>query len=271
MKELLKVIGFTLLVMGGYTYFASSIPQVKGEPPEELSITGPMTMEEFIEYGKNVFGTEENPGKGTCPLCHKRIGGRAPLLDGITFRAEERIKDPRYKGKAKNAEEYIRESEICPSCFVVEGYGEPGTNDTVSPMPKIHRPPTALAPVEIDSVIAFLQSRDGVPVTVSPPTAQVSTAGEGVEIGEVEEKIQPAVTSPEEAIKKFKCGSCHQVAGEKGEGGPDLTRIGDKAKGKEAYLIQSILNPEHNKKAMLEGMTVQELNIIIKYLLEQKG
>lgn len=271
MKELFKVIGFSLLVMGGYTYFSNSIPQIRGEPPAELSITGPMTMEEFIEYGKNVFGTEDNPGKGTCPLCHKRIGGRAPLLDGVAFRAEERIKDPRYKGKAKNAEEYIRESEMCPSCYVVEGYGKPGTNDTVSPMPKTNRPPIGLAPVEINSVIAFFQSRDGAPITVSPPTAAVIAAAEGVEVGEVEEKVQPIAASPEEAIKKFRCGSCHQVAGEKGEGGPDLTRIGDKAKGKDAYLIQSILNPDHNKNERLEGMTVQELNIIIKYLMEQKG
>ena len=181
-KEFFKVIGFSLLVMGAYTYFANAIPQVRGDPPVELSITGPMTMEEFIDYGKNVvFGTDDAPGKGTCPLCHKRIGGRAPLLDGVAFRAAERIKDPRYKGKATNAEEYIRESEMCPSCYVVEGYGVPGTNDTESPMPKTNRPPIGLAPIEMDAVIAFFQSRDGAPVTVSPPAASVETTDKGKE------------------------------------------------------------------------------------------
>lgn len=187
MNEFFKVLGFSLLVMGGFTYFSNSIPQVRGDPPVELSISGPMEMEEFIEYGKSVFGTEDSPGKGTCPLCHKRIGGRAPLLDGVAFRALERIKDPRYKGKATNAEEYIRESEMCPSCYVVEGYGKPGTNDTESPMPMTHKPPIELAPIEINSVIAFFQSRDGAPITVSPPKTETSAAGEGVEVAKGEE------------------------------------------------------------------------------------
>jgi hypothetical protein len=178
MKEFFKVVLFSLFIMGVYTWFSNAIPQVRSDPPVEVSLTGPMTMEEFVEYGKSVVGSEDAPGKGTCPLCHKRIGGRAPLLDGVAFRAAERIKDPRYKGKAANAEEYIRESEMCPSCYVVAGYGVPGTNDTESPMPKTDKAPIGLAPIEINSVIAFFQTRDGAPVTVSPPTAEGSAGGE---------------------------------------------------------------------------------------------
>ena len=73
-------------------------------------------------------------GKGSCTLCHNKMG-RAPMLSEIGKNAPERLKDPRYKGTAKNLEEYIYESETKPSAYVVAGFGKSGTNDTESPMP----------------------------------------------------------------------------------------------------------------------------------------
>ena len=35
---LVKVSVFALLVMGAYTYYANSIPQLQSKPPEELSL-----------------------------------------------------------------------------------------------------------------------------------------------------------------------------------------------------------------------------------------
>ena len=33
--------------------------------------------------------------------------------------APNRIKDPNYKGKATNTKEYVKESILCPGCYVV--------------------------------------------------------------------------------------------------------------------------------------------------------
>ena len=84
--------------------------------------------------------------------------------------SEQRLKDSRYKGKAKTGEEYLRESMMEPSIFVVAGFGKAGTNDSESPMPQISGPAVGLKPAEINAVIAFLQTKDGGKATVPLPT-----------------------------------------------------------------------------------------------------
>jgi len=44
-----------------------------------------------------------------------------PSLAGIGTRAAERIADPTYKGSAKTADDYIRESILTPNQWVVPG------------------------------------------------------------------------------------------------------------------------------------------------------
>ncbi|HDO52394.1 MAG TPA: cytochrome C, partial [Rhizobiales bacterium] len=102
MRQFLSVIVFSLLTIGffaGYSNFG--IPQIEPAPPpkEEKLDLGSMTMDQFIAVGGKLFS-----GKGTCTLCNNNLG-RAPLLDTIGEVAQQRLKDPRYKGEATNIEE----------------------------------------------------------------------------------------------------------------------------------------------------------------------
>jgi cytochrome c2 len=62
-----------------------------------------------------------------CGTCHtlKRAGTAGvfgPDHDGIGTRAEARIHDPNYRGEAKTAADYIRESVRDPGAYRVPGY-----------------------------------------------------------------------------------------------------------------------------------------------------
>ncbi len=164
MKNFFKVIIFSIAVIGLYALFAIEyIPPIQPAPPpkEEVLDLGAMSMEDFIALGEKIYN-----GKGTCTLCHNPVVKRAPLLEQVAAIAEERLKDPRYKGEAKNAEEYIYESMVHPSAYVVAGYGVTGTNDTVSPMPDVSTGAIGLNEVELRAIIAYLQDTAGMDVTV---------------------------------------------------------------------------------------------------------
>lgn len=279
MKSFLKVVVFSALVFSFFAAFANfGIPQVKPAPPpteEKLDLAN-MTMDQFVALGDKIFH-----GKGTCTLCHNNVGKRAPMLDdpgdgAVVNRAPGRLKDPRYKGKATTPEEYIRESEKEPSAFVVAGYGT--DNDTKSPMPVTTSGSIGLSDAELDSVIAYLQTKAGVDVTVKIPVGAPPAAKEGGEAA----PPAPAKT-PEEAIAKFGCGACHKIAKEEGAIGPDLTHVGKRAN--EAYIRQSILVPNAVIAKNCPGgpcpadmmppdfgtkMTGSELEMLVQYLLKSK-
>lgn len=167
MNNFLKVTAFSLFLIGVYTFFSDKlIPPITPEaPPKDEEVTaGSMTVEDFIRLGEKVFN-----GKGACTLCHNPVGGRAPSLDGIIKKAGGTIKEAGYRGGAKSAEEYVRESMANPSAYVVPGFGVTGSNDKVSPMPDVRAGEIGLSEVEIDSVIAYFQSAGGFEVTVGPP------------------------------------------------------------------------------------------------------
>src|SRR5436305_967178 len=61
-----KVGVFALVVMGSYSYFANSIPQIESKPPQELSLEGgTVTPAQLVKAGEEIFKT-----KGTCEICH---------------------------------------------------------------------------------------------------------------------------------------------------------------------------------------------------------
>jgi hypothetical protein len=149
---------------------------------------------------------------------------------------------------------------MCPSCYVVKGYGKAG--DKVSPMPVIVKPPISLSPIEANAVIAWLQSKDTPgefsKVTVPVPSAEDSAPTESAE----EEGEQPifvtGTESIEEMINTLGCPLCHTIPGipgAVGQLGPLLhekinapMRIKDprykgKAKTGREYTQESILNP----------------------------
>ena len=80
-----KVGVFAVAVMGGYSWFANSIPQIESKPPQELSLEGGnVTPAQLVKAGEEIYHT-----KGTCEICHRigQKGTRAPDLAGVGARA----------------------------------------------------------------------------------------------------------------------------------------------------------------------------------------
>ena len=142
-------------------------------------------------------GTAKEYGKGRCTLCHafkkttKSHYFIGPNLGGVTDRANERLRDPNYhrghpkarktvikeaypgSGTATNALEYLAESLLCVSCYVVPGYGIPGTYDQVSPEIDVTQPPYNLRLDDLAAVIRWLYLNDG---KTLPPRDQIDAA-----------------------------------------------------------------------------------------------
>lgn len=270
MTNFLKVSGFSLLVIGGFSAYSNfGIPKIIPEPPpvEEKLELGAMTMDQFIALGSKIYN-----GKGTCTLCHNAMG-RAPMLDKIGMVAAENLKSPNYKGAAKTVEEYLHESLVKPSAFVTTGFGKAGSNDTESPMPDVSGGGIGLSEAEIAAVIAYLQDTSGSEVTVTIPAVPAA----GAETATAEQTA--LLKTPEEIIAKHTCGVCHVfaghvVAGKAGTLGPSLARIG--AKKRREYLRQSILDPDAvipkgyapgmMPKTYGEQLKAQELEMLVNYL-----
>ncbi|MCP4319192.1 MAG: c-type cytochrome [Hyphomicrobiales bacterium] len=273
MRQFLSVVAFTLITIGCFTAYSNyGIPQIEPAPPpkEEKLDLGSMTMDQFVALGERLFN-----GKGTCTLCHNSLG-RAPLLDTLGDVTPGRLGDARYEGEAGNVEEYLIESLVEPSAFVVEGFGKKGTNDTESPMPDVSGGGISLSEAEILAVVAYLQERGGSEVTVEIPT----DVGEGDEDEEEEEELEPreAVSDPKLLVSMFMCDACHMIDGEGGDIGPDLSGIG--AARDRAYLRRAILDPnaditegfepDQMPEDMAEQMYVSELEILVDFLAENK-
>ena len=292
------------LLLAGYTNWLPQ--QRSDPPPKEAALVGDVTMSEFAEMGRVIiFGAKQvagqkSIGKGQCPLCHTfdpgDNSGRCPNLFGVENRSHDRVKEDRYatspiaigetdpasgivKGKYDEipeeyrrqngpdeftGEDYIRESVMCPTCYVVEKFGNDG--DTKSPMPIISKPPISLSRIEVNAVIAYLQSKDtpGEFATVTVPLPQDDAGNTGVAVAEApdEDEDKPVfVTGTEDIqamINTLGCPLCHTIPGVEGAMGmlgPELhekinapKRIKDpnykgKATNTKEYVRESILNP----------------------------
>jgi mono/diheme cytochrome c family protein len=222
-----KVGLFSLVVMGGYSWFANSIPQIESKPPQELSLEGGnVTPAQLVKAGEEIYHT-----KGTCEICHRigQKGTRAPDLAGVGARAAKT--KPGMSAKA-----YLLESLIQPQAYVVEGYPPI--------MPVVDKPPIALNRSEVWALVAFLESLGGtVDVTLNdiPPTVGAS-GGETAAAAEV--KI-PGDPKAGEAVFQGKgtCIACHK-AGKIGASpvGPDLSQIA-KIQTPD-YIMKKILDPK---------------------------
>jgi len=271
-RVFLQTMGFSLLMILLFTLIANLLPQVEGEAPEDKEVDlGALTMDSFIALGESLFS-----GKGTCTLCHNAMG-RAPdiLVMNMLDTAEERLADERYKGEAKDSAHYLRESMLDPSAYVVATFGKKGSNDSESPMPTINKAPIGLTDIEIDAIIAFLQTKDGGEATVELPTEAPAVAEPAA--ASANGAPAPAATA-EEAIAKYGCQACHSMLGTESSVGPDLSKAGARLSAED--IRQSILEPN---KVISEGfdsnimptdfaerMTVKELNMITKLLGEAK-
>ena len=251
-------------------------------------------MGRIIIFGAKQVAGQKAIGKGQCPLCHTFAAGdnigRCPNLFGIDERGATRVKEDKYMNEpvkvgevepatgivkgapdqipdeyrregaggydSMNSEDYIRESMMCPTCYVVKGFGGPG--DKKSPMPVISKPPVSLSPIEVNAVIAWLQSRetpgDYSRITVPLPSDQPIEEASAEEAPIFVTGAEPI----DQMINTLGCPLCHTIPGIEGavgELGPKLhektnamDRIKDprykgKATNVKEYVRESILDP----------------------------
>ncbi len=273
MRQFLSVVAFTLVTIGFFAAYSNyGIPQIEPAPPpkEEKIDLGSMTMDQFVAFGERLFN-----GKGNCKLCHNALG-RAPTLGTIGEVVPKRLKDPRYKGEAGNVEEYLTESLVKPSAFVVAGFGKKGTNDVESPMPNVSSGSIGFSDAEVAAVVAYLQDSGGAEVTVEIPS-DIATKKED---GDAQEEAEPreAISDPNKLLAMFTCDACHMINGEGGDVGPNLSKIG--AARDAAYLRRAIIDPNADiaegfePDQMPEGMTdqmyVSELEVLVSFLVGLK-
>jgi len=273
---LAKTIGFSLALTLVFTSVTLLLPQVEGEAPVDEKVDlGALTMDDFVVMGEKLFNN-----KGTCTLCHKPAPlGRAPDIAGLDMVAtsSKRLADERYKGEAKDAEGYIRESLVDPSKYVVATWGKKGTNDSVSPMPAIDKAPIQLSAMEMDAVIAYLQAKDGNEVTVSLPSPEAAAEVAAATPAQGSAAAPVLAATPEEALQKYTCAACHSMTSRDVLVGPGLSDVG--ARLSVDQIRQSIIDPN---AVITEGfpaampadfaakMTVKELEMIVNYLAEKK-
>ena len=221
-----KVGVFALAVMGFYTYFSNSIPQIESKPPQELSLEGGnVTPAQLVAAGEGIY-----KGKGTCDVCHRigATGARAPDLGGVGARAAQRK-------AGVSAKAYLMESLINPAAHVVEGFPPI--------MPAVDKPPIALNRSELWALTAFLQSLGGtvdVALDDIPKTAGATAAG-GATPPRVELPGNPTA-GKQIFMGKGGCIACHK-AGDVGASpvGPDLSQIA--AIQTPDYIMKKILDP----------------------------
>ena len=296
-SALMRIGGFMFFVAAALSGYGNWLPQVEGGfPPPEVKLDfQSMSGQQLGDEGeKIIFGglgqskVQGAIGKGQCPLCHGFNQGflseRAPNLWDIPARAEERLKHEKYhmndpasrdtvqheafegSGTATTGQEYMAESHACPNCFVVPGFGVKGSNDTESPMPRIHKPPISLTIGELAAVDTWMYVREG----KDAPTYDEIQASYEKFIPEADRAKASADEGPAggvlatgeepitELFMKAACPACHTIPGIKdavGKVGPLLMegtnapqRMKDpgyqgKAESTREYITESILNP----------------------------
>ena len=288
-----------LLPVNGTT--APQEGDIREHPPKLLNYSKMTTRQLANEGEKIIFGgigqskVQGAVGRGMCPLCHAFNGNtlaeRAPDLRGVTDRAPGRLKDPRYhvgkpderntvqheafpgSGTATSTLEYLAESDLCHSCYVVAGYGIRGTHDTDSAAPSSLYTPISLSINDVVALTTWLYVNDGKKPPspheiedaykkfVDPPRWEAMVRTRDTPPHEGQQKGQLFATGEEAVSDIFRvaqCTVCHTIPGipgAVGTQGPKLTmkthapaRIKDetyrgKATTVREYITESILYP----------------------------
>jgi cytochrome c551/c552 len=274
----LNVVLFSLEATLAYTIVGNLVPQIESRPQAELQLSPDATPEQLVAAGEQLFY-----GKGTCALCHSiepseaarcPVLGAGPLGPAMGARAQERVKEAGYKGKAKDGAEYLIESMTDPGAHLVEGFPPI--------MPAINKPPIALNNDEIAAAAAFLQSLQGGQVTVTPKLVAAFTGTEAPAPGTAAAQPVAATATnrpPEQLITELACIACHKFDDPGPLVGPSLWDLG--ARQDEAYIRQSILDPNaviaEGFPPMLmppdlaEKMSGAEFERLVQWLKDHKG
>ncbi|RKU32095.1 hypothetical protein C6497_00215 [Candidatus Poribacteria bacterium] len=191
----MKLVAFSLGVIWFYAFVAALVPNTSTATGDVTSLDW-SDPDAVAEIGLTIFNT-----KGQCAACHtldtSAPKGRCPDLTDIGINAASRV-------PGMGAKEYLIESLYDPGKYLVPGYGKI--------MPEVWKNPIALTKLEIEAVIAFLQSLGG-DIDPEPFTEPIDRA----DIGTTAEALPPLLSGdPEEGKKVFisaACISCHVVKG----------------------------------------------------------
>lgn len=212
--------------------------------------------------GTIIFGASDptgrvtGAGRGQCTLCHSFESTKnshyflGPNLSHVTDLAEQRLKDPRYhlgdpqrrdtvvqeaypgSGTATNALEYLAESLLCASCYVVAGHGIPGTDDRQSREIEVTQPPISLRVAELIAIITWFYVHEGkVPPTPKSIEAALAKFVIPLEWARLTHDLDEPLPDPRAAVlvsgeervdeifAKAQCVACHVIPGVPGSTG----------------------------------------------------
>ena len=190
----MRLLTFSLAVIWFYAFVAGLVPESSTAVNlTELDWSDPDAV---AEQGALVFN-----GKGQCAACHTvdttAPPGRCPDLTDIGTNAATRV-------PGMDAKAYLIESMYQPANFLVPGYGKI--------MPEVWKAPIALSKLEIEAVIAYLQSQGG-EIDPTPFDEPIDRA----DAGTTAEALPPLLTGDPELGKKVfvdaACITCHAVTG----------------------------------------------------------
>ena len=228
MKSFLKSAVFSLCILGFFVFVCMYVTGLSGGGGGGGGATGINP-----EAGEAIYW-----GDGQCHTCHS-IGTsgsatRGPNQEGLAARAEERAKE----AGLSSGLEYLVESIVNPSAFVVEGY------DNI--MPKVYDAPIMLGREQIQAVLTYLQTLGGesnIEAVAKFAEKIPETSGEAVApwVPPIDVDIKEGELVFFDESRGVTCSKCHVLNGKGSKVGPDLTGIG--AVQTPQYLIESVLKP----------------------------
>ena len=193
-SSVMRLLTFSLAVIWFYAFVAGLVPE--SSTAVNLTSLDWSDPDAVAEQGALVFN-----GKGQCSACHtvdtSAPKGRCPDLTDIGVNAARRV-------PGMDAKTYLIESLYQPANYLVTGYGKI--------MPEVWKAPIVLSKLEIEAVIAYLQSQGG-EIDPTPFDEPIDRADAGTAAA----ALPPLLTGTPELGKKVfvdaACISCHAVAG----------------------------------------------------------
>ena len=249
-----KIFAFTVVLIGLFIWAGNGITRVSGEG-------SPLALGEGLsaENGELIFW-----GPGKCSTCHS-IGSRGSSVRGpnlgqsdvgpiIAVRAEERGRAREGDlGRILTATEYLIESVIRPSAFVVDGFKDE--------MPTVYEPPISLGPDQLGSVILYLQTLGGAPdpASIVLPAEVRQAAGRVADVEAWAPYLDGDSVVGREIFFDLEgptpCAKCHTVGDVGGDIGPDLSAIAGTRTAQ--FIVESILEPSAVIAGGYESVLIQ--------------
>ncbi len=240
-NAVVRVFIVLLVVLGAFLWVGSTITAMTGGEKKAGGL-----VEVSPEGGEQIFW-----GKGRCFTCHSMgdqgSAVRCPNLGQfgekfalpIGARAAERAKERSEEtGLHYTVTDYLVESLAKPDAYVVDGFK--------NEMAIVYAPPISLSLDEVKAAISYLQSQGGEVdlEAINNPSEIASTYYDRITAASAAGGGDPGAG---EEMFVDNCADCHQLNGEGGEVGPDLSAIANKGL---KFISESILVPA---KKITEG------------------